>query len=99
MAVDSAGKRFSMLAFGRGPRAHPLPIPDGSFDAGDRSHLLGLYSGIAAATVLAGPWNFTELVVWSPGMQTGKVTQHGAVTGFVADHGFSTGLTVGTLKD
>lgn len=36
-------------------RGNPfLPIPDGAFDAGDRMHLMGLYSGIAAgAPVLA----------------------------------------------
>lgn len=45
MAVDTAQKRLSMMDFG-----NPFPIglfePDGSIDLDDRTHLLGLYSGI-----------------------------------------------------
>ena len=43
MATDK-DKRYSMLNFGDGDIL--LPEPDGSIDAGDRAHLLGLYSGI-----------------------------------------------------
>mgnify|MGYP000887022189 CR=1 FL=1 len=41
MAVDTASKRLSIL-FGE-----TLPVPSGSFVAGDRLHLLELYSGLA----------------------------------------------------
>jgi len=38
MALDSAG-----------PQVHTLPDPTGTFDGGDRQHLLDCYSGIAFA--------------------------------------------------
>lgn len=46
MAVNTASRRFSMMRLGR-VGVGPLPPPDGAIDAGDRAHLLGLYSGIA----------------------------------------------------
>lgn len=54
MALDSRQKRFSMMGLGRVP-APVLFEADSSVDADDRLHLLGLYSGIAAAaaTILA----------------------------------------------
>jgi hypothetical protein len=45
MAIDTAEKRRSMMAFRTGRRT--LPIPDGQIDAGDRLTLMGKYSGIA----------------------------------------------------
>ena len=45
MAVDTAGKRFSVLGLAG---IQTLPIPDGTVAAVDRLHLLMLYSGIAA---------------------------------------------------
>ncbi len=45
MALDTAEKRISMLNFGL-PWWTTLPVPDGSFDVGDRIHFLHLYSGI-----------------------------------------------------
>jgi len=48
MAVDTAEKRYSMLNFGL-PFFRALPQVDGGIEADDRLHLLGLYSGIAAA--------------------------------------------------
>lgn len=44
-AVDSAGKRYSVINMA----GSTLPIPDGTIAAADRQHLLGLYSGLAAA--------------------------------------------------
>ena len=46
MAIDTAAKRWSMLAWGNGGG---LPIPDGTIDAGDRATMLDEYSGITAA--------------------------------------------------
>lgn len=45
MAVDTKDRRLSMLNFGEGDAL--LPDSDGSFDADDMAHLLGLYSGIS----------------------------------------------------
>lgn len=47
MAIDTSRKRWSMLSFGRA--GYTLPVADGSFSAGDRAHLLGLYYGLALA--------------------------------------------------
>lgn len=47
MAIDSKPKRFSMLQFSEPDIVAVLPDPDGTMAAGDRAHLLGLYSGIA----------------------------------------------------
>lgn len=44
--LDTAAKRFSGLTWSSGDIV--LPIPDGADGAGDRLHLLDLYSGIAA---------------------------------------------------
>lgn len=45
---DSASKRFSGIGMGAWD-APLLPIPDGTLGAGDRLHLLDLYSGLVAA--------------------------------------------------
>ena len=47
MAVDSAAKRLSFLNFSDGVQV-PF-LPDGTVGAGDRAHMLDLYSGLAAA--------------------------------------------------
>ncbi len=52
MAVDSKEKRLSFLNFGL-PWWTTLPEADGAIDADDRLHLLGLYSGVAAGSVIA----------------------------------------------
>lgn len=50
MAVDTAQKRFSVMALdSAGPQLHTLPVPSGAFGAGQRQHLLDCYSGIAFA--------------------------------------------------
>ena len=51
MAVDTPAKRSSMLNWACGLSFNLLPIPDGSYDAGDRQHLLGLYRGIAFGAI------------------------------------------------
>jgi hypothetical protein len=49
--------RFSMMNFARAGGHVVLPCADGAIDAGDRAHLLHLYSGIALATGgLNFPW-------------------------------------------
>lgn len=61
MAVDTPQKRFSLLGLGS-PVPRLLPIPQGSFGAGDRALLIFLYSGIdlgaavAAAETYSGGW-------------------------------------------
>jgi hypothetical protein len=65
--IDTPQKRLSALARRRLPwlRRFTLPIPDGTIDQGDRQHILGLYSGIAAGepsedvTLLHGWLEFT----------------------------------------
>ncbi len=55
MAIDTRQKRFSMMSF---PLNVPSPVlfeADGTVDADDRAHLLGLYSGIALASPGGGP--------------------------------------------
>lgn len=52
MAIDSAGKRYSMMNFGVNP-VIPMIIPDGTIAASDRSHFLNLYSGIDLGAVTA----------------------------------------------
>ena len=54
MAVDTAVKRYSMIAFRCGIGRRITPIPDSAFDADDRLHLMGLYQGISADSVAAG---------------------------------------------
>lgn len=52
MAVDTDEKRFSMMELYA--LDDTLPVPSGGFDAaGERQHLMGLYSGIDS-TVVAG---------------------------------------------
>ena len=51
MAIDTKEKRLSMLNLGL-PWFRALPEPAASIAAGDRQHLLGLYSGIAASTAV-----------------------------------------------
>lgn len=84
MAVDTPGKRFSMMSFGRGPRAFPLPIPDGSFDDGDRAHLLGLYSGISLVSIKPAPFFVVAAMVAVPGAIACQVAVPGAIEGQVA---------------
>ena len=52
MAIDSASKRASIMAFADGAL---LPVPDGTIAAEDRLTLLWLYSGIAAGDVVIPP--------------------------------------------
>ena len=47
MAIDTAAKRASALAFCL-PIILVLPIPDGTVAQADRQHLLGCYGGILA---------------------------------------------------
>lgn len=54
MSVDTRQKRFSMMTLAMRPLQGPsMPMfeADGSVDADDRAHLLGLYSGIALAVL------------------------------------------------
>ena len=45
MAIDTRAKRVSMINFGEGDQI--LFDPDNVVGAGDRAHMLGLYSGIS----------------------------------------------------
>lgn len=48
MAIDTKAKRYSMLNWASGPSiVKPAFDPDASVDAGDRYHVLNLYSGIS----------------------------------------------------
>lgn len=55
MAVDTATKRYSMINFSAGDSMFPVPV--NGVDAADRSHLLELYSGLAAAAPSVGSGN------------------------------------------
>ncbi len=65
MAVDTAAKRASAMAFGM-PLLGPLPIPDASVDQGDRQHLLGCYSGIDTS-VVAPPTPDSDYILYQRG--------------------------------
>lgn len=55
MAIDTKEKRLSIMALdSAGLQVHTLPDPTGTFDLGDRQHLLDCYSGIAFAGPPAG---------------------------------------------
>lgn len=56
--IDSRDKRFSLIGFGHSYLAAVLPDPDGSFDASNRAHLIGLYAGIA----LVAPGILNEII-------------------------------------
>lgn len=51
MAIDTRAKRFSMMTFGDIWQPS-IPTPSGSFDQGDRQHLLHGYSGIVWELVI-----------------------------------------------
>ena len=55
MAVNTQGRRLSVMGL-CGVRT--LPVPDGTIRAGDRQHLLMLYSGIdsAMSADVTGDW-------------------------------------------
>ena len=56
--IDTAEKRLSMLDFGLETQV-ALPFPTGTIDAGERLHLLWLYSGFGSGPpppVTQPPW-------------------------------------------
>lgn len=54
MPIDTANKRFSMLALAGDDAL--LPTPDNSLDSvGDRAQLLGLYAGLTGAPPVTSP--------------------------------------------
>lgn len=91
MAVDTKGKRFSMLNFGQGDAL--LPIADGSFDQADRQHLLGLYSGILA-TAGVGPFQIETGHAHVSGGDVGTAY----VSGGAAGHGYVSGGDIGQVN-
>ena len=65
MAVDSRQKRFSMMSFGSFIPSQILFEADGTVDADDKYHLLGLYSGITLANPVAvdvAPYYYLNLL-------------------------------------
>lgn len=63
--IDTAAKRFSMLAFGR--RGLSLPVADGSFDAFERMHLLGGYFQTPVVVEVRGPFVWEAMDCFAPG--------------------------------
>jgi hypothetical protein len=60
MALDTQDKRASSIS--RLPLMRVLPLADGSVDAPDRMHTVGVYSGIAAGAPPSGsPWWYYHL--------------------------------------
>lgn len=47
MAINTIERRRSAIDFGKGPRGTGMPIPSGTIDAAERSHILNLYPGIS----------------------------------------------------
>lgn len=93
MAVDTKAKRFSMLNFGEGDIL--LPDSDGSFSQGDRQHLLGLYSGILAAAVVAlGPFQIETGHGYVSGGDIGTIYVSGGDVG----HGYVSGGNIGQVN-
>ena len=54
--IDTAERRRSVIDFGKGQRGTGIPIPSGIIDSASRSHILNLYSGIAAVTEIFFFW-------------------------------------------
>lgn len=68
--IDTAEKRFAMLALGR--RGFTLPVASGSFDAFGRMHLLGGYLQQAGPPPEAhGPFLWEGLGSFVPGLVAG----------------------------
>ena len=61
MAIDTAAKRHSIARFGQAVSLAGLPIPDGTISAADRAGLLWLYSGLALANTVIGPFHAIAL--------------------------------------
>lgn len=63
MALDTAEKRSSMMNFGAVPLVNII-VPDGSDvdSAGQRQHMLGLYSGVTAASPIVSIPTFIQPV-------------------------------------
>lgn len=75
MAVNTAVKRFAMMAFGVGGI---LPTPDGTIAAFDRATLLWLYGGIPLISpVVLGPYSCEAAEIFQAGAAAGDVFQAG----------------------
>lgn len=85
MAIDSTGKKLSLLNYMR-VDMHALPEGDGSFSTADKIHFLNLYSGLAPAVVVLGPYCVDAGEVFMAGAVAGGLFMAGAVIGeaFVA---------------
>lgn len=83
----SAANRISAFNF-CDPFDHVLPVADGTVSAADRAHLWGLYSGIAVADIIVGPYCAVAHEVYTaggvaretfgPGADRAQVSQPGA---------------------
>ena len=56
MAVDTANKRASCLSLTVQNLGHVWPVPDASFDQGDRQQIGFIYRGILAVNPVAVTW-------------------------------------------
>lgn len=73
MAVDTAAKRKRALDAGMG---WGTPLPDGTLEAVDRAHLLGLYH---AAELIVGPYRVVKATTFAPGAARAATFAPGAV--------------------
>ena len=96
MAVDTAQKRYSMIAFGDDNQM--LFEVDGAVDLDDRQHLLGAYSGIAFSSAVAEAITrlglsgtprglYGSFEGKTPGVPTGRITPRLAGAGGLAGYG------------
>jgi hypothetical protein len=91
MAIDTAAKRFSMMNLGT-PYITVFPEPDGTFDAGNRLHLLNLYGGVLAG-VTTGDIQASQIFeggmvvgqLFSGGMAAGQIFEGASAAGQVED--------------
>ncbi len=93
MAIDSTGKKLSLLNYMRVDHI-VLPEGDGSFDGGDKLHFLNLYSGLAAAALVLGPYCVVAGEVFVAGAVINNPT---SVSPSVAGEVFVAGPTIGEL--
>ena len=95
MAIDTTQKKMSLLNFGRGPGG-PIVLPpaDGSFNEADKLQFLHLYSGLAAAALILGPYCVEAGEVFVAGAVVGEVFMAGRDAGEVFVAGAEAGEVV-----
>lgn len=92
MAIDTKAKRFSMMNMGHPGATIILPAPDGTIDAGDRAHLLGLYSGITLAGIVSRICNYFSPILVSHNLTSPVLVTASYTSTVLPTHSYSSSL-------